>query len=71
MRMIPAKPLRTGSNAEIHMFDQLRLSFSGADRNGWEVVLVDMPAPGHGEAMCSFHHIGMSGARALFSMICC
>ncbi|MDE0097285.1 MAG: NERD domain-containing protein [Gammaproteobacteria bacterium] len=35
MRMIPAQPLGTGSRAEMLVFDQLRGTFSGPDRNGW------------------------------------
>lgn len=35
------------------------------------VVLVDMPGPGHSEALRSLHYVGMSRARALLSMICC
>ena len=45
-----------------------------ADFKGLEsevVVLVDMPKPGHGEALRSLHYVGMSRARALLSMICC
>ena len=34
------------------------------------VVLVDMPKPGHSEAMRSLHYVGMSRARALLSMVC-
>ncbi len=35
------------------------------------VVLVDIPRPGHSEALRPFHYVGMSRARALLSMICC
>jgi hypothetical protein len=35
------------------------------------VVLVDMPRPGHSDAMRSLHYVGMSRARALLSMIWC
>ncbi len=35
MRMIPGKPLRTGSRAEMRVFDQLRAVFSKPDQNGW------------------------------------
>lgn len=35
MRMIPSQPLKTGSNAEYQVFDQLRSVFSGGDKNGW------------------------------------
>ncbi len=35
MRMIPSQPLNTGSNAEIRLFDQLRVAFSRSDQNGW------------------------------------
>lgn len=33
--MIPGSPLRTSSNAEMRIFDQLRAAFSRPDQNGW------------------------------------
>lgn len=33
--MIPAQPLKTSSQAELRMFDQLRAAFSGPGQNGW------------------------------------
>lgn len=35
MRMIPSCPLDTRSRAELKVFDQLRIAFSGAERAGW------------------------------------
>ncbi|MCG7936315.1 MAG: NERD domain-containing protein [Candidatus Thiodiazotropha taylori] len=35
MRMIPSQPLATDSKLEPQVFDQLRLAFSGGDKNGW------------------------------------
>lgn len=35
MQMIPSQPLPTNSHAELCVFDQLRSSFSGADKNTW------------------------------------
>lgn len=35
MQMIPSQPLTTNSHAELCVFDQLRSSFSGADKNTW------------------------------------
>lgn len=35
MRMIPSQPLGTSSNAEIRMFDQLRVAFSRPSQNTW------------------------------------